>query len=186
MIDSQILTYKSKSYILHRELKSLEADYQKLIDISTKLELELESIINSIESKLNAQRKDIVGIILENNKMKMKIDAFKLGNRSEYSEIEDPQASSTPLKTNQLTDDTILHQDKLNKLWKGIKELQIDFDIVQEAYQKGHSVLEIKFPQKIQASLNNSLELLLTSVPGKDRDQMIKLVHLLNVSQTVF
>ncbi|CAO1381274.1 unnamed protein product [Diamesa tonsa] len=181
MIEKQILTYKNKSYILYRELKKLEADYQKLIDISTKLELELENMINSLEDKLNAQRKDIVRIILENNELRMKIEAFRMDKSLEYSGIK-PQATSTPLKSKKLidlTDHSFLHQEKLDKLAAGIKELRIDFDFV---LKQGISISEINLPQKIRALFQMSMELLLTSTPGKDRDKMIKFVQLLNVS----
>lgn len=183
IFEEQILVYKSKSYVLYRELKKLEADYQKLIDICTKLELELENMINSIEAQLNTQRKDIVRIILDNNELKRKIEEYRMGNRLEYSEIEDPQASSTPLKANKLTD---FHQKKFDKLTEGIQELKTDFDVVQEAFRRGESILEYELPQKIRAQFDSILELLHTSIPGKDRDQMIQLVHLLNVSQVVY
>ena len=193
MIEDQIYSYKSESYNLFKELKSLEAEYKSLIDICTKLQIELETIIQNFENKLDTQRKEIVIIIRENLQMTNKINFFKLKKRFEDSVNENPGAKefacSTPntSKINKSKEIPVLCEiENLKKLTKGINEIKIDIDVLKQAFKHGVPISELNLPQKIRATFETSLKLLASSTPGENRNQIIKLVDLLNVSQISF
>lgn len=182
-IEAKIYKYKIKSYHLFTVLKDLEFEFQTLIDVATDFEDDLIEQIKEIEISLGDQRKEITKIVRENTGMERKIKSYQeiIKNCCNESQIDNslklaPSASSTPKKAEKQS------QLDLKKLTKEVNELKLDIDTAKEIYKHGLPISELNLPQKIRATFNSSLELLVNSVSGTERNQMIKLVDLLNVS----
>lgn len=184
-LTAYIYKYKLKSYHLFTELKDLEMDYQSLIDITTDFEDETIKDIKGIEISLGSQRKEITRIIRENTGMERKIKSYQefVQNRGEESQIDNsiiPEASSTPIKAKKSS------QTNLKKLRKDFNQLKLDIETAKKVYKHGLPISELDLPEKLRATFKSSVELLANSVSGSERNQMIKLVNLLNVSKNYF